>query len=89
MELRLHYLPSLFIYLFIIFVNCFREVLFSTLWDCVYLDSEKKSIFLYSLEQYILNDQLTEIPPAILQQFVMCYKQSAKYQVIIFIINYY
>jgi vacuolar protein sorting-associated protein 8 len=58
----------------------FRDIVFTRLWENVFLDPVSKVIYLESLEPLILNDQLTFIPPAILQQFVNCYEQSGKLQ---------
>ncbi|KAL0270958.1 UNVERIFIED_CONTAM: hypothetical protein PYX00_008218 [Menopon gallinae] len=56
------------------------DIIFNKLWESVYIDPVTKTIYLESLEPFILNDQIICIPPAILQQFVNCYEQTGKLQ---------
>lgn len=69
--------------------NCIcRDIIFNKLWEYVYIDSNLRRIFLEAMEPFILNDQLTSIPPAILQHFVNTYENTGKLQVI-FVDNFY
>ncbi|KAK6630795.1 hypothetical protein RUM44_002964 [Polyplax serrata] len=56
------------------------DIIFNKLWEYVYIDSNLRRIFLEAMEPFILNDQLTSIPPAILQHFVNTYENTGKLQ---------
>ncbi|XP_052128558.1 vacuolar protein sorting-associated protein 8 homolog [Frankliniella occidentalis] len=55
-----------------------QDILFNQLWEVVSLYPVSKAIYLEALEPYLLNEQLTEIPPQIVQDFVQHYCNNKK-----------
>ena len=50
-----------------------HDLLFHNVWDSFHLDPFSAAVFLETLEPYILSDQLVDIPPNIVQEFVTHY----------------
>lgn len=54
------------------------DLLFDCVWTTFQEDPFSSAVYLESLEPYILSDQLVEIPPAIVQEFVSHYHKRGK-----------
>lgn len=62
----------------------FRDTLYNKLWEAACIYPISKAVYLESLEPHLLNEQLTDIPPSIVQEFVQHYCNSKKFMVSIY-----
>ena len=56
------------------------DLLFTTVWNTFDQDPFSRAVFLECLEPYILSDQVTRVPPAIVQQYVAHYEAREKFE---------
>lgn len=55
------------------------DILYNKLWEAVSIYPVSKAVYLEALEPYLLNEQLADIPPAIVQEFVQHYCNCKKF----------
>lgn len=55
------------------------DVLYNKLWETVCIYPISKAVYLEALEPHLLNEQLSNIPPGIVQEFVQHYSNSGKF----------
>lgn len=54
------------------------DILYNKLWEAVCIYASSKAVYLEALEPYLLNEQLADIPPQIVQEFVQHYCNTKK-----------